>query len=113
MKRRDFLKAPAGAGLGALAATGCAGALSGASSRRPPARSDLIRAENEKPGTTEWQLTRAAVDPATRYRSLWIEGYCSRTSVRPGERLDIMVSTNPASAFTIDVYRLGYYGGKG
>ena len=74
---------------------------------------DSIRAENEKDGTSDWLLTNTRVDPATKYRCPWIEGYFSRTSVRAGEPLSIMVSTNPPSPFLIDVYRLGYYGGKG
>ncbi len=76
-------------------------------------RGDLVREENRKPGTTSWLLTNTRVDPASRYRCPWIEGYCSRTSVRQGDTLEIMVSTNPPSAFSIDLYRLGYYGGKG
>src|SRR5205085_11228159 len=34
-------------------------------------------------------------------------------SLRAGEKLEIRVSTNPPAKFTIDIYRLGYYGGKG
>lgn len=98
-----MLKAGAVAAIGPLA--GCASFAS--------ARRDSIRAENEKSGTTDWLLTNTRVDPATKYRCPWIEGYCSRTSVRADERLSMMVSTNPPSPFTIDVYRLGYYGGKG
>jgi hypothetical protein len=78
-----------------------------------PSQRDLIRAENERLGTTDWQLKTVHIDPWTRYRSPGIDGYCSRTSLRAGEKLQIMVSTNPPSAFLIDVYRLGYYGGKG
>jgi len=78
-----------------------------------PSQRDLIRAENERLGTTDWQLKTVRIDPRTRYRSPGIEGYCSRTSLRAGEKLQIMVSTNPPSPFLIDVYRLGYYGGKG
>ena len=74
---------------------------------------DLIRAENAKPGTTEWLLTNTRVEPRTKYRCPWVEGYCSRTSLRAGEKLAIMVSTNPPSSFVLDVYRMGYYGGKG
>src|SRR5262245_49158772 len=77
------------------------------------AQRDLIRGENEKPGTSDWMLRNTRVDPATKYRCPWIEGYCSRTSVRAGERLAIMVSTNPPSPFVIDLYRLGYYQGTG
>ncbi len=78
-----------------------------------PHQPNLIRAENEKPGTRDWMLTKTAVDPATRYRCPWIEGYCSRASVMAGESLQIMVSTNPPSAYTLDFYRMGYYGGTG
>jgi hypothetical protein len=77
------------------------------------AHSDLIRAENERPGTRDWMNTNVRVDPATRYRSPGIEGFASRTSVRPGESIAFQVSTNPASSFTIDLYRLGYYQGHG
>src|SRR5437667_1568519 len=72
-----------------------------------------IREENKKPGTTEWLLTNTRADPKTRYRWPWIEGYCSRTSVRPGGAIEFKVSTNPPSTFVIDLYRMGHYGGKG
>ena len=74
---------------------------------------DLIRAENEKLGTTDWLLQNTRVDPKTRYRCPWIEGYCSHTSIGEGDQLRIMVSTDPPSPFVIDLYRLGYYGGDG
>lgn len=78
-----------------------------------PRTSDLIHDENAKPGTSDWLLENTRVDPATKYRCPWIEGYCSRTSVSAGETIELKVSTNPASKFVIDLYRLGYYGGKG
>ncbi|MEA3208270.1 MAG: hypothetical protein QOE70_1327 [Chthoniobacter sp.] len=74
---------------------------------------DLIREENARPGTRDWMLARTRIDPPTKYRCPWIEGYCSRTSVRAGETLTFHVSTNPASPFTLDLYRLGHYGGDG
>ncbi len=80
--------------------------------RPSAARPDLIRAENEKPGTTDWLLSNSRVDE-TGNRCPWIEGYCSRNRVRAGDTLEIMVSTNPPSPFVIDLFRLGYYGGKG
>ncbi|MBI2431520.1 MAG: hypothetical protein HYV26_01470, partial [Candidatus Hydrogenedentes bacterium] len=61
----------------------------------------------------DWQLTFTKVDPATQYRCPWIEGYVSHASIRAGETLDIMVSTNPPGPFKIDLYRMGYYGGAG
>ena len=81
-----------------------------AADRRP----DLIRAENEKPGTTDWQLTYVKFDPKAKYRQSLIEGYCDRTSVRAGETIDFFVSTERRRRrSTIDLYRLGYYGGNG
>jgi hypothetical protein len=105
--RRDLLKGVAAAGLAPVLVP--LAAVAAPAPRRP----DLIRAENEKPGTTDWMLTNTRVDPKTKYRCPWVEGYCSRTSVRAGDELAVMVSTNPPSPFVLDVYRLGYYGGKG
>jgi hypothetical protein len=101
MDRRDFIK---GAGsIGIVTALGAA----------VPARSERIREENSKPGTMDWMLKNTKVDPQAQYRCSWIEGYCSRTSVKAGETIDLKISTNPPSRFAIDIYRLGYYGGQG
>src|SRR5438093_510421 len=104
--RRDALKAVAGAGI-AASFSGCA-SLTGAAARR-----DLVRRENQNPGTRDWLLEKTRIDPPTKYRCPWIEGYCSHASVRAGETISFHVSTNPASAFTLDLFRLGYYGGDG
>jgi N,N-dimethylformamidase beta subunit-like, C-terminal len=108
LSRRELLKGMAAAGLACTLAP-----LTEALAEPAPRQRDLIQAENEKPGTTDWLLANTRVDPKTKYRCPWVEGYCSRTSLRAGETLAIMVSTNPASPFVIDIYRLGYYGGKG
>ena len=71
-----------------------------------------IQVENRKPGATDWQLTRVRLDKSN-YRSPWIEGYCSKQSVLAGDALDIMVSTDPPVKFKIEIFRTGYYGGKG
>ena len=101
--RRDFLKSAAAAGFIAALPS--------------PAKSETKRAiiadENRHPGARDWQLTRVRLDKAAGFRAPAIEGYCSRQSVKAGESLDIMVSTDPASRFTIDVFRMGYYGGRG
>lgn len=97
MRRRDLLKGAAAA----AALAGCAAP-----------RRDL-REENALPGTTDWLLTKTQTSKSERFRSPWIEGYVSRTSLRAGETLDVYVSTNPPSRFTLDVYRMGYYGGTG
>lgn len=75
--------------------------------------SDLIRGENEKPGTLDWQLTYAKFDAKAKYRSSLIEGYASRTSVPVGESISFHVSVDPATPFRIELYRMGHYGGKG
>ena len=105
LDRRQALLGIAGAG--ALAAVGENRAV--AQARQP----DLIRRENQHEGTTDWQLTYTRVDPKTRWRSPRIEGYVGKQSVRAGEALDFFVSTNPAAGFVIDIYRLGYYLGRG
>jgi hypothetical protein len=69
-----------------------------------------ILEENSKTGTTDWQLTFIR---SQDYRSKFIEGYCSKTSVRIGEALDIYLSTDSVTPVNIDIYRMGYYGGKG
>jgi hypothetical protein len=113
LHRRQVLRGLAGAG--ALAALDSA-ALAGA----PKPNRELIKAENDREGTLDWQLTYTRIDPKTRCsfggfggRSVLIEGYVSKASVRAGEQLDFFVSANPPSPFTIDLYRLGYYQGKG
>jgi hypothetical protein len=58
-------------------------------------------------------LDRTEADPVSRFRCPRIEGYCSRAGVTPGETLEIKVSANPPSRFTLDLYRMGYYGGTG
>jgi len=73
---------------------------------------NLIREENQKAGSTDWQLTRVRPD-SKLFRTPWIEGYCSRQSVKAGESIDILVSTDPAKRFEIEVFRMGYYGGRG
>ncbi len=74
---------------------------------------ERIRRENALPGTRDWMTRNVRIDPKTRYRSPWIEGYASRTSVRPGETISFHVSTNPPSPFVLKIFRLGYYQGHG
>lgn len=73
----------------------------------------FVSVENRKPGTTDWQLTRMRLDKTGGFRSPWIEGYCSHQSIEAGQTLEIKVSTNPASKFQIEIFRMGYYGGAG
>ena len=82
-----------------------------------PQKKGLIIDENKKPGITDWQLTYVKSE---NHRSRLIEGYCYRTSLRVGESLDIFLSAERLSGgkesttdVVIDLYRIGYYGGKG
>ncbi len=104
LTRRALLKSAAQAGLAGALAPLASGA------ERSPAASGVIAAENRKPGTTDWQLTFVRTQ---NHRSEMIEGYCSHTSVRPGGTIDVFLSAKPATDVTIDLYRIGYYGGKG
>src|SRR5688572_5742113 len=106
LTRRELLKGVAGAGLAGALASGAPGA----ESKVAAGRDNVITRENARPGTTDWQLTFIRSE---KFRSEPIEGYCSRTSARPGEAIDIFVSAKPATDVHIDIYRMGYYGGKG
>ena len=64
-----------------------------------------IRAENQKPGTPDWEITQPAENRE-------IEGYASQTSVDAGEPIDLFVNTR-ADRYTVDIYRMGWYGGAG
>jgi len=110
IKRRDVLKAATAMGLASAGGTavsaapdaGVAGAARG-----------MIADENRRPGTADWQLTYVRPDKKDAVRTRRIEGYCSHTSVRAGEKLSIHLSSTPASRVTVDLYRMGYYQGLG
>ncbi len=70
-----------------------------------PSIQNPIQLENAKPGTTDWQLT----NPATNHE---IEGYASSTSVDRGGQIQFFVNTVDSS-YTLQVFRLGWYGGLG
>lgn len=108
LTRRQFLERNAAAALALSVAPSHVG-VAEQSSRRQPLR---IGSENRREGARDWQLTRVRVD-RDGFRSPWIEGYCSKQSVQAGEAIDIMVSTDPARPFRIEIFRMGYYGGRG
>src|ERR1700674_4187114 len=64
-----------------------------------------IVAENCLPGNpdTEWDIAGAG-DPS-------IQGFATDISVNKGQPISFKVATN-ASAYRMDIYRIGYYGGK-
>lgn len=115
--RREILKGAAAA----LAATIGTSAVSPAPAelnaaepgavKQPQAQNPIV-AENAKEGARDWQLTRVRVD-TEGFRAPAIEGYCSRQSVQAGDVLDVMVSTDPARPFEVEIFRMGYYRGRG
>lgn len=107
--RRSFLKTTASA------AAISVGAQAAASAAAPEAKrqAQLIKTENAKPGAADWQLTRVNPNAGSGFRTTLIEGYCSKQSVAAGDSIDIMVSSDPATDFTIEIFRTGYYGGAG
>jgi len=68
-------------------------------------QANVIEDENLQPGTTAWELT----NPADNRQ---IEGYASLTSVPVGGDIDLFVNTQDAT-YSLTVYRMGWYGGKG
>ena len=109
VNRRDLLKGAAAASLGI--ATGAFAAPKDSGKPSKSSKRDLIRRENAKPGTRDWLLTKTditAIEPVELWRSPRIEGYCSEMSVGAGDTLKVMVSTNPVSEFSLEIYRTGY-----
>src|SRR5438132_475180 len=89
--------------LGLLGLTGPAAATPAAAVDNP------VVVENQQAGTSAWQLgSLVATDAGGQ-----IKGYASATSAIQGSSLNLYVSVNPAQTFTIDVYRIGWYGGLG
>ena len=71
------------------------------------AQNNPVQIENAKPGSTDWVLTNPAINRE-------IEGYASLTSVNIGGTIDFSISTDTDNApYTIDIYRMGWYGGAG
>jgi len=80
----------------------------GATPRLAVAAGNPIVTENQQPGSSAWQLTNTADDVSKQ-----IKGYASSASVLQGGSLTLYVTVNPAQTYSIDVYRIGWYGGLG
>lgn len=65
-----------------------------------------IAEENEAPGSPAWWGTEHAPPGA-------IEAYTTQVSARPGDTIELCVSTTPAARYRVAVYRLGWYRGDG
>jgi hypothetical protein len=86
----------AGPGAGAAAAAPC----------DPPPTGNAIACENSQSGTPEstWNI-QGSGDPS-------IQGFATDISVNVGSTVEFKVDTT-ATAYRLDIYRIGYYGGNG
>lgn len=65
-----------------------------------------VAAENAKAGSENWHITGKSP-----IKGDYIEGYASAVSATSGDTVTLFVTTT-SPTFTVDVYRMGYYGGK-
>jgi hypothetical protein len=78
---------------------------------------NAIVAENQKPGTTAWQLGPPYL--VSNDTDQWIRGYASAVSINKGGSITFFITVNPLNwkappvQFYIDFYRVGWYGGAG
>ena len=94
-------------GLAAVAPTPAAAASVALAAGDPCAPGgNPIVCENSKPGTdpSVWDIAGAGDES--------IQGFATDISVNLGNRIDFKIDTD-ASAYTIDIYRTGWYGGDG
>src|SRR5437868_2562292 len=89
-----------------------ASVLVGAPLARGATGDNPVVTENNLPGSTGWRIP-APGNLVANDADRQIKGYASATSVNKGETIGFNVSVNPAQSFTVDVYRLGWYGGTG
>ena len=72
--------------------------------------SNVIQAENKLRGSGDWTITK----PASNHE---IEGFASVTSAKPWEAISFYLNSNLSDAehlkTKIDIYRMGWYEGKG
>ena len=76
------------------------------------AQGNPIVVENQQAGTNAWDLLNQNVQIATDSIGQ-IKGYASATSVNKGGNITFRISVNTPQTYTIDVYRIGWYGGLG
>lgn len=68
--------------------------------------------ENRNPGTKAWRLPGPAADIGGLARGS-VTGYVSRQAVRAGQTERIYVSAPGARTVRIEIFRMGWYGGRG
>ncbi|MGJ7442278.1 DUF4082 domain-containing protein [Aquipuribacter sp. MA13-6] len=92
--------------LAVLASTMVVASGASAAAEACAAGQNTVACENSKPGSpsSEWDIAGAGDES--------IQGFSTDISVDLGHRVDFKIDTD-ASAYTIDVYRLGWYDGDG
>ena len=68
--------------------------------------------ENQQPGSDQWRLKRPGFHLSNDAAGQ-IKGYASATSVNKGQNITFYITVNPVQTYTIDIYRVGWYGGAG
>ena len=91
----------------AVLALGAPGTAAAQSNPCAPPVTNEIACENTLPGTPEsvWGIDGTSGDET-------LQGYATAMSVNRGEPVSFKIDTT-APGYTIDIYRIGYYGGAG
>jgi hypothetical protein len=66
--------------------------------------------ENQQAGSSGWDVDQDHIGSDAVGQ---IKGYASAVSVNKGQNITLYVSVNPPQTYTIDIYRIGWYGGAG
>ena len=88
--------------------TGSASAPSAAVTPVPNPPNPIVL-ENQKAGTTSWQISTKPDGTPLKAMNHEIEGYASATSVNQGGQISFMVSLSASAQFNMDIYRMGAY----
>ncbi|MEU6174531.1 N,N-dimethylformamidase beta subunit family domain-containing protein [Streptantibioticus parmotrematis] len=90
------------------AASGAQGASGAHGARGVPVVRDARGLPVQRAGRRHHSGPRTADDVG-----LQIKGFTSSGSVVPGDSVDFHITVNPPQQFSVDVYRIGHYGGDG
>jgi hypothetical protein len=103
-------------GVGAVAVAGyqLRGEAESVTMLRPAARTgdNPVTEENRATGSDAWETGRDGTS-ASDDELVQIQGYASKDSVSPGDSLDFHLSSHVAQTCTVEIYRIGHYGGEG
>jgi hypothetical protein len=73
-----------------------------------------VQRENIQFGTRDWHPNfNKGADKFADDKLQQIKGYAGATSVNIGQSIGFHVSVNPAQTYSMKIYRVGWYGGKG